>query len=220
MRKLLFFITIVTLLVGVGPSPCGAEAQIGLKIDDEGVKSFYLAVGDHYHAPEAELVAVRERHVPDEELPVVMFLATRARVTPSAILDLRLKGMSWMEISLRFGLNASTYYVDAGEVSGPPFGHAYGHFKNRKKDKWKQIRLSDDDVVNLVNLRFISEHYGYKPAEVIKLRQEGHNFVQVNRTVKERKQGLARKKFASDDQPAQANDKAKHKGHKGGKKKK
>jgi len=200
MRKFLFFIVLTGLTIGVSPGACGAEAQVELKINDDGLKSFYLSVGEHYHAREADLVTVRERHVPDEELPVVFFLATKARVTPSTILDLRKKRLSWMDISLQFNLNAATYHVDAGEVSGSPFGHAYGHYKKHPKDRWSEIRLSDADIVNLVNLRFISEHYGYKPAEVIKLRKEGHNFVQINRTVEERKLGGTRKAFAADDE--------------------
>ena len=45
------------------------------------------------------------------------------------------------------------------------------------------MRLGDDDVVNLVNLKFASEHYGYSPEKVIKMRSEGRNFVEINEEI-------------------------------------
>ncbi len=229
MKRLLLFILLVPLFGAFAPGACATDLSAGLRIDDDGVKSFYLAVGEQYHAPEADLIAVRERHLPDEELPVLFFIARRANVAPSAVLALRLDGKSWMDISLHFNLNASTYYVDAGEVSGPPYGHAYGHFKKHKREKWHEIRLTDADIVNLVNLRFVSDHYGYAPSEIVKLRQQGKSFVDINRTVYERKHGKPKQSFANDDEPGngntnasngngnhKGNDKAKNK--KGGKK--
>lgn len=47
--------------------------------------------------------------------------------------------------------------------------------------------LSDDDVINLVNLKFTAEHYGYKPEEIIKMRSTGKGFVVINDEIKKEK---------------------------------
>ncbi len=94
-----------------------------------------------------------------------------------------------MDISLHFGLGPEVYYVPVEEVSGPPYGRAYGYYRNKPRAEWKLIRLSDDDVVNFVNLRFVTEHYGYAAPEVMKMRSEGKSFVDINDEVRTRKRG-------------------------------
>lgn len=199
----------IFLIAAVGlifvPNPASAEASFGLSVDDEGLKSFYLAVGDHYKVPEKEIVVVRERKVPDEQMPVVFFLARRADVAPSAVLSLRSDGKSWMDIALHFGLSAETFYVPVKSDPGPPYGHAYGHFKKHKRDKWQDIRLSDDDIVNFVNLRFVSDHYGWSTDDIIKMRQSGKNFVDINRDVKQKKKGGQKQAYADNDNPGKGN---------------
>lgn len=174
------------LLISLLASPVSAETQwsVGLSIGNEGLRNFNLSIGEYYRVPEREVIVVRQRGCRDEELPVVFFLASRARVAPGVIIDLRSRGMSWMDITLHFGLGPEIYYVPVKEVKvGPPYGKAYGHYKKHPKHEWKKIALADDDVVNLVNLRFISEHHGYPPETVMKMRAEGRNFVSINEAV-------------------------------------
>src|SRR4030042_6054483 len=97
-----FIFGAIALLVLSFTQPSLAQTQwnLGVSIGNEGVNGFHLSVGEYYRVPEREVVVVRKRGIPDEELPVVFYLATRARVAPRAILDLRLRGLSWMEITL------------------------------------------------------------------------------------------------------------------------
>ena len=209
MRKTLLLSA--ALIVGLASSPKALDFGFGLQVDDDGRKSFYLAVSNHYNVPEKEIVVVRERHIPDEEVPVVFFLARKAGVAPKVIIDLRLSGKSWMDITLRYGLNAQAYYVPVDGDPGPPYGHAYGHFKKRAKDKWGEIRLSDDDIINFVNLRFVRDHHGWAAADIIKMRQGGKDFVQINHDVKNQKDGK-NKQAKADSKPDKGNGKNKDKG--------
>ena len=126
-------------------------------------------------------MVIRERRIPDYKIPVVLYIAKRAGIAPAAIIDYRLRGRSWMDITLHFGLDPEIYYVPVRKLDGPPYGHAYGHYKNKQKNK---VVLDDNDVVNLVNLRLISERYGYAPEEVIRMRSGGKNFVIINDEVR------------------------------------
>jgi hypothetical protein len=164
-----------------------AGVDLGISIGEEGLRSFYLSVGDYYRVPEREVVVIRERGIPYEEMPVVLFLAGSAHVAPGVIVDLRLRGMSWMDITFQYGLSPEIYYVPLKTAPGPPYGNAYGHYKKWPRKEWKKVRLGDDDVVNLVNLKFASEHYGYSPEEVIKMRSGGRNFVEINEEIKKEK---------------------------------
>jgi len=161
-----------------------AGMDLGISIGEEGLRSFSFSVGNYYRVPQREVIIIRERGIPYEEMPVVLFIAGRAHVAPGVIIDLRLRGMSWMDITFHYGLSPGIYYVPLKAAPGPPYGRAYGYYKKWPGKEWKKVRLGDGDVVNLVNLKFVSEHYGYSPEEVIKMRSGGRNFVEINEEIK------------------------------------
>ena len=187
--------------------PVVAETQwgFGLSGGSEGITGFNLSVGNFYRVPEREVLFVRDRGIHQEELPVVFFLAQRANVAPGAIVDLRLRGMNWMDITLHFGLQPDIYYVPVRVVGkqGPPYGNAYGYYKKHPKREWKKIRFKDDEIVNQVNLKFISEHYGYDPAQVMKHRSEGRRFTEIDRDVREQREGKKKDKDWKEDRKGQ-----------------
>ena len=179
MRTITIVTGIMIVCAVVFSSQAAAQVQMGLTATDKGVQSFYLGVGQYYHVPDRDVVFIRERHIPDDEIPVVCFIAHRAHVEPAAIVDLRMQGQSWMDISLHYGLGPDVYYVPVKQVSGPPYGKAYGYYKNHPRREWRKIRLSDDEIVNFVNLRFMTEHYGYDAPAVMRARGEGKSFVVI-----------------------------------------
>ncbi len=187
MRTRLTFLISLLLFLGGSLDNGRADTNIGIRADESGIKEFYLSIGDHYKAPEKEVLIVKKRGIPDDDLPVVFFLSKRAGVSPGVIIDLHLGGKSWMDITFHYGFTAEIYYVEVKEVKGPPYGKAYGHFKNKPKKGWKTIKLVDTDIVNFVNLRFLSEHYGYSPDEIIRMRSEGASFAKINAKVKKAK---------------------------------
>jgi hypothetical protein len=182
-----------------------AGVDVGLSVDEDGIKGFYLAIGEHYRVPEREVIVVRERNVPDEELPVVFFLARHASVEPAAVVKLRLGGMSWMDITIHFSLSPSIFYIDFDRDPGPPYGKAWGHFRKHEKARWGEIRLPDADIVNIVNLKFVSEKYGLAPAEIVKMRARGDGFASIHKQAKAGKGKPAKNKQAvaasNDDKP-------------------
>ena len=203
MRLVTMILGLFLLMLWPTANQCQADVNVGLSISDGIIKGFYLAIGEHYKVAQKEVIVVKERKVPDEELPVIFFLAQRAGVTPEVIIKLRLGGKTWMEISSHFGLSAGIFYVPIKKIPGPPYGKAYGHFKNKKKNKWGTIKLTDREIVDLVNLKFITEHYEYSVEDVIKMREQGKNFVTINTEVKKNKEQTKKKskQYATDEKP-------------------
>jgi hypothetical protein len=178
MKKIILFIALMFL---VPAAPASAQnVSTGISISNGELQNFYLAIGDYYRVPESRVVYVKQHYrLPDEELPVVFFLASRAHVDPSVIIDLRVRQrMSWLNITFHYGLTPEIYYVPVERV-GPPYGNAYGHYKKHKKD-YKKVVLVDADVVNLVNLRFMSEYHGVAAEVVMDRRGKGERFVVIN----------------------------------------
>lgn len=169
------------LAVALLSRPAAAEVRLDALITDEGLRSFHLAIGDYYRVPEREVIVVRERHISDDELPVVFFLADHVHQPASVIVDMRLDGRAWIDIAWHFGLGSDVFYVPFERQPGPPYGRAYGYYKKTKRENWGRLRLSDADIVNLVNLRFVSDHYHCSPSDVVRLRRGHRSFVQVAR---------------------------------------
>jgi len=178
MKKIIFlFVALMFLVPAAGAS--AQSVSTGISISDGELRNFYLA-GDYYRVPESRVVYVRDHYrFPNEELPVVFFLASRAHVDPQVIIDLRLRQrMSWLNITLHYGLTPEIYYVPVKRV-GPPYGNAYGHYKKHGKN-YKKVRLADSDVINLVNLRFMSEYHGVAAEVIMDERGRGERFVVIN----------------------------------------
>jgi hypothetical protein len=121
-------------------------------------------------------------------------------------MDLRLSGRSWMDITLHFGLGPDIYYIPVKEVYGPPYGRAYGHYKNKHRKDWRKIRLIDSEVVDLVNLRFMSEHYGRPPEDVMRMRSSGKSFIVINDEFRRGKPGKEYREREREQYQEQRND--------------
>lgn len=183
MKRRLAFGCLLALGVVLTARPASAQTPFSVSAH---VGNFHVAVANYYHVPEREVIVIRERHIADDEIPVVLFIAQRARVAPAKVIAMRQSGRSWWEISVHYGLGPEVYYVPVTVVApGPPYGKAYGHYKKGKKKK--TIVLADDDIVNLVHLRFLSEHYRVAPERVIEVRARHADFVVVHSEIGEGK---------------------------------
>lgn len=182
MKKILILMVGLIFVAGLVPARAG-QVSFGGTVSNGKLRSFYLSISDYYRVPEPELLSLRERYrLREEELPVVLFLAARARVAPAVIMGLRIRGRSWLDISFHFGFNPDIFYVPVGIARiGPPYGNAYGYFKKyRPNREWRKIVLTDREVVDLVNLRFMSDYHRIAPEAVMARRARGEVFLSIN----------------------------------------
>lgn len=151
---------LLALLVGTG----AAAAQ-----DQDMVRrAYFRAVADFFHMPSSEVTILAEWRLPPEEVPVVLFIARRAGVSPEALVALRRSGRGWQELAGRYQLDASQFYVPLGD--GAPAGSlrgAYDQYRALPASGWGEVRLSDRDIVDLVNLRLVSQSLRIAPERVI-----------------------------------------------------
>ena len=158
------------LITAIFSAACAtAQVQAGAAFSGDGLKSFYFAVGNYYHVPEREVIVIRERSIPPEEIPVVYFIAQRARVAPAAVVDFRLRGRSWWDVAVHFGVNPTVYYFDGG----PPYGKAWGHYKKTGK----VVMLRDPEIIDGVNVHFLSGYHRVPPDVVWVERSKGKGYV-------------------------------------------
>lgn len=179
MKKL----TSIALIVGALSGLLSAsEFDIGISGSERGISGFSLSVGDYYRVPQREIVMI-ERSIPRDEMGVVYFLSQRSHRRANYIADLRLRGISWWDISIRLGLDPRTLYVvNSHRYSGPPYGQAYGYHNEGKRH-----RLRDAEIVELVNVRFLSAYHGVSVDDVISHRRGGEGYMNIDNRYREKK---------------------------------
>ncbi len=191
MRLMRVFLAILMLTMAPLTEIVAGGANTGLSSDDEALSGFFLAVGDYYRVPLREVMIIKERGIPPYEIPVVLFIAKRAHVAPEMITNFRLCDNAWLYTALRFGLGPEIFCVPVGVVARDSlYGKVYRYYNNKPKKEWKTIMLSDDDIINLVNLKLMSEHYGYPPEKIIKMRMEGKEFASINDQIRKEKEKM------------------------------
>ncbi len=165
--------TTVYAFILVGTLLFGSNFDIGVSGTDGKIDGFSLSIGDYYRVPQREVV-VLERRIPREEVGVAYYLARHAHRDVGYITDLRLRGQSWWDITLRLGLDPRTIYVvNTGRSYGPPYGKSYGYDKKH--------RLHDREIVDLVNVRFLSDYHRISPGQVIERRRGGDHYDRIDR---------------------------------------
>lgn len=189
--RYMFIGCLLSFMAAASPSFADTEWNVGISGGDKGIDAFTFSIGEYYGVPEREVVVIHGRGICEEELPVVFYIARRAHVHPGAVVDLRLRGMSWMDITFYFGLSPDIYYVPVVvHYYWPQCGHPYGYYHRHPRGGWSRNDLRDRDIVNQVNLRFMSEHYRYAPEKIIKYRSDGRSFRTIDRDIRnERQQG-------------------------------
>ncbi len=174
MKKITFVAGLLGFLAAGLTVGANAQVNIGVAVGNNGLDSFHLAIGDYFKVSDQQVQACEDYNISDEDQPVVFFIAQRAAVSPEAVILLRSHGWSWMQIALHFRLNPRIFYTP-GTYVGTPYERGYHSFQGRGR-----INLSDGDIVNFVNLKFMSEHYGHDPGEIARLRAQGKSFRDIN----------------------------------------
>ncbi|MEJ2540075.1 MAG: hypothetical protein P8188_08915 [Gemmatimonadota bacterium] len=131
-------------------------------------ESAYLrSVAIHFGYTAGEVMMLAEWDVPVAEVPVALTVARDAGVSAAAVMALRQNGRAWADLLVRYGLHAGRLYVPLDE---PPTegagGDAYAAYASRDPGAWRVIRLTDESIVYLVNLEFLSDHLELPPQAV------------------------------------------------------
>jgi len=131
-------------------------------------EAYFKAVAEYFDLPSSEVSILSDWRLPPEEIPVVLYLAVRAGVSPEAVVALRTSGRGWGELARRYRLDAAQFHIPIPD--GAPAGAlegAYRGYRSLPAARWRELALDDADIVGLVNLRMLSETLHRAPEEVL-----------------------------------------------------
>ncbi|MDE2655177.1 MAG: hypothetical protein F4087_08190 [Gemmatimonadetes bacterium] len=151
----LFALAVPALVQGQRPGAGGPDQA-----------EFLRAVAEHFGTPQQEVAVLAQWRLDMAEIPVVLFVADRAGVSPDVVISQRRRGEGWMAIAHGYSVHAGDFHIpidgDAGILAG-----AYERFSARAASEWHEVTLSDVEVAALVNVRFLSRHLGLRPDQVV-----------------------------------------------------
>jgi len=86
----------------------------------------YVSLGREYNVPYREVYSIHEAGIPDDDIPVILYIHERSPYSIQHIYGLRLHGASWDQLSTWCRV---PLYKD-GHRHGPPHGNAYGYYRH------------------------------------------------------------------------------------------
>lgn len=130
--------------------------------------AYFRAVAQYFDLPASEISILGEWRMPADEIPVVLFIAHHAGVSPEAIVALRRSGRGWSELAGRYQVDAAQFYVPIPEgASAGVLQSAYDKYRSVPTSGWSQVVLADRDIVSLVNVRMLSQTLHVAPEAVL-----------------------------------------------------
>ena len=151
-----------------------------VRAQDDARTAYFEAVSGFFRLPANEVAILGEWDVQPGEVPVLLFAARRAGISPEALVALRRSGMAWSGLLVRYGIGAEDLYIPipdgapAGALSG-----AYAQYRATPQPEWSEVRLSDAEVVALVNVRVLSQVLGLSPAGVMGRTEPNGSYVRL-----------------------------------------
>lgn len=163
---------------------------------------FYVAIGDFYDVPYENVYDLSETGLADEDIAVVYFVADRAKVEASEVASDRKVGGSWSSIASSYGLDARAFYmIVASDIASKTYRPVFEKYTSVPQSNWKNVQLTDAEIINLVNLKFVGSHHDYTVFDIMAMRDYGKSFVKINHQAR-----LAKEKILWKQQMAEMED--------------
>ena len=177
MRRWIHSAVAVAVLV---PGVVGPASAVHAQEPELGRAGFVRAVADFYQVTTEEVGILSDWGLPVPEVAVALFIASRSGVSAEALVALRGTGRSWGELAGRYHLDASHFHVPLPSgASAGPLNPAYEGYRSMEPRQWSSLRLDDEQILMLVNVRILSQTLRVSPEAVLARVRPGRSFVEV-----------------------------------------
>ena len=167
---------VALLALAAGPARAGLDWTAGISLSDGDRTFVNLSVGHFDADPVVVTPVLRRLPHPEENLPVLLFLARESGRAPDYILDLRLRGLSWWDITLRLGVPPSRVYYAVPADPGPPYGKAWGYWRKHPHARKGTVIINDREFCDIVGAQVVGKAYGVSPRSVLDERRAGKRY--------------------------------------------
>lgn len=179
----LFFVAVTTLLILPG-NICAQQDEPSPDVwSKESMLTTYMVMGYGYPR---EMVVTLGKYIGKEnndDVSVCLYLGRKTQLDPRNIMGLKRKGLSWKKIMQIINFDPQQIFKEIGfdYFSGVPsrFRHSFGEYKKWKKNPAYAMGLTDSDVRDLVQLRFVMKMFGVTAQQMMKARSSGADWITI-----------------------------------------
>jgi hypothetical protein len=145
---------------------------------------YFRSVQKYFGVDQNDISRLTKSGIDDHDLPVVFFIAQKAGHRPNAVAETRREGKSWMDVCKQYSLDATDFYmIVTGKIKSRTYGPIFDRYKQTPEKKWHEIKLTDTDITNLVNLKMMASLHDYSAYEIMAMRDYGKSFLRINQQV-------------------------------------
>src|SRR5262245_35941886 len=174
LRIIMLGAALATAVIASSAAQAAVDIDFGAAVRVNDDTDLYFAISSRYFDRDRREVEYWGRRCEDpDDLAVALFIARHSGRSLNEIFDLRHRGRTWWEISVRYGVPDDVWFVPVRRDPGPPYGKAYGHWKKHRRDERQALVLSDVDARNLVAVRVMHEYYGVSAQIAMGWRSDG-----------------------------------------------
>lgn len=154
----------------------GAEArQVG-----DAEEAYLRAVARYFQMPDGEVSILAHWGLAVDEIPVALFVARRAGISPEALVALRETGRTWTALVRSYNIGANSLHVPLRDpAAAGSLTPAYERFRDTPVPQWAAVQLSDGDIIALVNVRVLSQSLGVAPDDIARRTGTTATFVEL-----------------------------------------
>ncbi len=160
------------LACGAARAAVAFDVAVGMNVNED--TRIFLNVTNQVWQPAAPTAIIQRCRYPEDDFPVVAFLAFQSHRDPNFILQLRAEGYPWADIFYRVHVDPGVLFVGMDRDPGPPYGRAWGYWRNHPRGGPQgRLYFSDRDVVGLVKVQTAARHFGASPYSVLDAQHQG-----------------------------------------------
>lgn len=221
MRRFLLILLSVFIFLSGTPVPEGSAIDININFGNkkekkpvkkppalkENEKRYFTTLAKQFSVPGKRPSEIHAKGISIEEVAVVLYLAKKAKVKPDKVIKSKKRNKTWLKTTRSLGRDPKLYYVKLSTklVKGPPKGNAFrDKFLLKPKAQWGKLKISDKNIVDLVNLKAISGFYSFGSDDIVELRRSGRGYPFINDEIKRLKKAQRRAPAPKSAAPAKA----------------
>lgn len=186
-----------------------ANQQLGpeeiQKSRDKRLVAYHVAVARHYGRTLEGIESLLSKGIRSDELPLLFALADSSEGQPSSIATRRADGRTWNEILSSFHRSPALFYTELSVLPAPLYHTGMAALAGKPADHWRRAKLSDIELVDLANLRFLVGYQAFEADSIALMRGQGQTFdVILERLTRQKAKEAAARKQAEESRKKSA----------------
>jgi len=182
MKHFIFLILLLIITSICSSADASAQAGYTIHIGKNGLVVLPDELVNYYQAPPDRVGWLNGAKIPEDQWPLLFELAHAGKVTPDRVWEIRRQQSGWADVLEELGVSPSYFYYEMPNTQrlSPPYGKAYGYYRNHPSET---VRWSDEDLVKLASVRFITESTRKPAHEALAIYQSRPRFIRTQKIV-------------------------------------